>query len=87
MVRTIQRRRFSAADSAPPIQRRPIQRRRFSAGRFSAVRFSAGRFSTSQFSAGRFSASLNDFDLKKFRPFFTENYVFFRVQLVKLGTR
>ncbi|QQP50238.1 Hypothetical protein FKW44_011169, partial [Caligus rogercresseyi] len=56
------------------IQRRPIQRRRFSTAD-SAPADSAPADSAP---AGRFSASLNDFDLKKFRPFFTENYVFFR---------
>ncbi|QQP51351.1 Hypothetical protein FKW44_012677 [Caligus rogercresseyi] len=69
-------------NSAPP-----TQRRRSSNGRFSASQFSAGRFSASQFSDGQFSASLNDFDFKKFRPFFKENYVSVAVQLVKPSTR
>ncbi|QQP51003.1 Hypothetical protein FKW44_012199, partial [Caligus rogercresseyi] len=71
---------FSAADSAPPIQHRRLsaadQHRQFSTSQFSAGQFSAGQFRAGQFSAGQFSASLNDFDFKKFRPFFKENYVF-----------
>ncbi|QQP50967.1 Hypothetical protein FKW44_012156, partial [Caligus rogercresseyi] len=51
-VRYNQRRRFIAADSAPPIQHRPIQRRRFSTVRFSAGDSAPADFSTSQFSAG-----------------------------------
>ncbi|QQP52320.1 Hypothetical protein FKW44_004440, partial [Caligus rogercresseyi] len=51
----------------------PIQHCQFSNGQFSAGRSSAGQFNASQLSAGRFSASLNDFDLKKIKPFFKKN--------------
>ncbi|QQP34705.1 Hypothetical protein FKW44_022682, partial [Caligus rogercresseyi] len=77
-------RRFSTADSAPADS---AIRTADSAPSDSAPADSAPADSApANSAAGRFSASLNDFDFKKFRPFFTENYVSLGVQLVKLGT-